>query len=99
MDTRRAFNAKMLGTLMAYGLVETAFALPGVQRAELDVDIGLEATGRTIPYEWVVVSHIGGEAQRALRAVKARQRARIEKRGSEALAVSNRPQIENASVK
>lgn len=77
---------------LAFGeLIEGAFRqaqlsghLEGL-KAELDVEIGVEATGRSIPYEWVVVSYITGEAQRALRAVRSRQAARLAKQGTPTL--------------
>ena len=54
--------------------VEAALALDGVKGVPIDVDIGLEATGKTIPYEWTVTSYLEGRAQRALRKlVSARQ--------------------------
>lgn len=33
-----------------------------VKMIEVDLDIGLEATGKGIPYEWLVINHAGGEA-------------------------------------
>lgn len=39
----------------------------GAHSVEIDVDIGLEATGKTIAYEWTVTSYLSGRAERALR--------------------------------
>lgn len=49
---------------MAYAQqVATVFASqPETKALEVDVDIGLEATGKTIPYEWLVINHSGVEA-------------------------------------
>lgn len=38
---------------------------------EVDTDIGLEATGKAIPYTWMVVNHIQGEAQTPLKKLRA----------------------------
>jgi hypothetical protein len=83
--TGEVIQAPNLILPLAYGeLVEGAFkqaSNQGIERmqAELDVEIGVEATGRSIPYEWVVISYVTGEAQRALRAVRKRQAARLAK--------------------
>jgi hypothetical protein len=37
---------------------------------EVDTDIGVEATGKTIPYTWVVVNHIEGEAVTPLKLLR-----------------------------
>lgn len=39
----------------------------GAHQVEIDVDIGIEATGKVIPYEWTVTSYLSGRAERALR--------------------------------
>jgi hypothetical protein len=54
--------------------IEAALAMEGVTSVPLDVDIGLEKTGRTIPYEWTVTSYLEGRAQRALRQMVASRR-------------------------
>lgn len=42
--------------------VEAAFKInPGTLAVEIDIDIGVEATGKAIPYEWMVTSHLEGE--------------------------------------
>lgn len=38
--------------------------------AEVDVDIGIEATGKTIPYEWVIIAFTEGAAVNVLRRLK-----------------------------
>lgn len=53
--------------------VEVALA-SGAEAAHLDVDIGLEATGKTIPYEWTVTSYLEGRAERAMRALRGSRR-------------------------
>lgn len=37
---------------------------------KMDVDIGLEATGKTIPYEWTVHTYYRGKAERAMRSMR-----------------------------
>ena len=74
----------------AFGItIETALA--GLKRdggeAELtiDCDIGLEATGRPIAYEWIVIYYREGKAQKAMRDVTARQNARLARQGKIAI--------------
>lgn len=75
----------------AFGItVETAIA--GLKREPaddaqltIDCDIGLEATGRTIQYEWIVIYYREGKAQKAMRDVTARQNARLARQGKLAL--------------
>lgn len=51
--------------------VKTAFdADPNIKVVELDCDIGLEATGKTIPYEWVVVAFREGEEMAVLKRLR-----------------------------
>lgn len=38
-------------------------------RVQMDVDIGLSPTGKSIPYEWAIVTYLEGRAQRAVRAI------------------------------
>lgn len=40
---------------------------------EVDTDVGLEATGKAIPYTWVVVNHIEGEQQTPLKALRSKR--------------------------
>jgi hypothetical protein len=71
----------------AFGItIETALAgLKGNFNGEghdaaqltIDCDIGLESTGRPIPYEWVVIYYREGKAQKAMRDARARREARI----------------------
>lgn len=37
---------------------------------EVDTDIGVEATGKSIPYTWMVTNHIEGEAQTPLKKLR-----------------------------
>jgi hypothetical protein len=46
--------------------IEAALALDPDSRPMFDVDIGLEATGRTIPYAWTVISHLRQRSSSAL---------------------------------
>ena len=41
-----------------------------VKVIEVDTDIGLEATGKTIPYEWVVIAHVEGKEMSPLKRLK-----------------------------
>lgn len=58
-------------------LIEEAFSA-GAQRAFMDIELGLEATGRTIPYAYTVTAYGGrdSESRRAVRAIRARQEQR-----------------------
>lgn len=78
----------------AFGLtIEAAIAGMGQSdpenhdRAEItiDCDIGLEATGRPIPYEWIVIYYREGKAQKAMREVRARSEARLARQAHKAL--------------
>lgn len=40
---------------------------PAVKMVEIDLDIGLEATGKALPYTWIVIQHIEGEAFEPMR--------------------------------
>jgi len=44
-----------------------------IKLVELDCDIGLEATGKTIPYEWVVTAYIEGQEMARLKALRNRR--------------------------
>lgn len=58
-------------------LVEQAFQ-DGAERAFLDLELGVEATGRSIPYAYTVTTYGGrdNEARRMVKAIRARQEAR-----------------------
>ena len=43
---------------------------PTIKLAEVDCDIGLEATGKTIPYEWVVIAFREGVEMAVLKRLK-----------------------------
>lgn len=43
----------------------------GANHVELDVDIGIAASGGNIPYEWTVTSYLSGKAERALGRMRA----------------------------
>lgn len=55
---------------MAYAeKIEACFAM-GVKTVEVDCDVGLEATGKTIPYEWVVIAYREGQEMDVLRRIR-----------------------------
>jgi hypothetical protein len=58
-------------------LLKQAFA-GGTNHVLLDLEIGLQATGKAIPYRWTVRAYGGasGEAQRIVAGIRARQEAR-----------------------
>lgn len=65
-------NATAIYVSAAYAeQVKAMLSQDGVQALEVDIDVGLEATGKTIPYEWVVVSWRKGEEMPALKRLKA----------------------------
>lgn len=43
---------------------------PDIKVIEVDTDIGLEATGKTIPYEWIIIAYREGEEMAALKRLK-----------------------------
>lgn len=57
---------------MAYAMKVAAVfkADPTIKVVEIDCDIGLEATGKPIPYEWVVIAFREGEAMAILRRIR-----------------------------
>lgn len=56
---------------MAYAeQVATIFAQGEVNTVEIDCDIGIEATGKTIPYEWVVIAFREGEQMDVLKRLR-----------------------------
>lgn len=62
---------------MAYAEKVKALFLanPDIKIIEVDTDIGLEATGKTIPYEWVISAFIEGEEMAVLKRLRtSRQR-------------------------
>lgn len=44
-----------------------------VEVIQVDTDIGLEATGKTIPYSWYVCNHVEGVEQTPLRALRGKR--------------------------
>lgn len=55
---------------MAYAEKIAACFGMGVKTVEVDCDIGLEATGKTIPYEWVVIAFREGQEMDVLRSIR-----------------------------
>lgn len=54
--------------------VEAAFKMnPDATSIQMDIDIGVEVTGKSIPYEWTVTSHIKGEASNILADLRQRR--------------------------
>ena len=43
---------------------------PSIKVVEVDCDVGLEATGKTIPYEWVIVAYREGAEMAVLKRLK-----------------------------
>lgn len=41
-----------------------------LKTVEIDCDVGLEATGKTIPYTWVIVQHVEGQAFEPLKRLR-----------------------------
>jgi hypothetical protein len=60
-------------------LVGQAF-ISGAERILLDLEIGLQSTGKAIPYRWTVRAYgtASGEAQRLVAAIRSRQEARAQ---------------------
>lgn len=82
LDTGEIKTASVLILPRAAGdLIEQAFALGG-ERILLDLELGVEATGRTIPYTYTVTAYGSreSESQRMVRAIRARQDARQRQR-------------------
>lgn len=51
--------------------VETMFlADKEMKIVEVDVDVGLEATGKTIPYEWVIVAFLEGDEMAVMKRLR-----------------------------
>lgn len=65
--------------------VRSALQLDGVTMAEIDVEIGVENTGKTIPYEWAVHSFVDGAEINALKAIRNRRQSRHSKHVATAL--------------
>lgn len=56
---------------MAYAeKIKATFDGLNVRTVEVDCDIGLEATGKTIPYEWVVIAFREGQEMDALKRIR-----------------------------
>lgn len=54
--------------------IKAMFAVDeSLKMVEVDTDIGVEATGKAIPYTWAVVNHIEGADQTPLKALKAKR--------------------------
>jgi len=56
---------------MAYAeKIKAVLDMGDIKTVEVDCDIGLEATGKTIPYEWVVVAFREGQEMDALKRIR-----------------------------
>lgn len=60
---------------------------------EMDIDIGIESTGKAIPYEWTVTSYLSGRAERQLRQLRNSRRI-----GQAAPGVAERAALERQSL-
>lgn len=70
-----AILPRAFGTMIENALADCE---PGEKMdLRIDCDIGLEATGRSIPYEWIVIYYHEGKAQKAMREIRSRRDARI----------------------
>lgn len=60
---------------MAYAeKIETIFKMDEtIKVAEIDCDVGLEATGKTIPYEWVITAYVEGAEMAVLKNLRNRR--------------------------
>jgi len=66
-------SAVYLPNAAAEALKAQFAADPDVKLIEIDMDVGLEATGKTIPYSWYVANHVEGQAATPLKALKSRR--------------------------
>ena len=66
-------EASMVYFPMAYAeKIKAVFkSSPDIRAIEVDCDVGLEATGKTIPYEWVVIAFREGEEMAVLKKIAA----------------------------
>lgn len=55
---------------MAFAEQVSAAIDMGATAVQLDIDIGVIATGKPIPYEWTVTSYLEGRAERAIRQIR-----------------------------
>ena len=70
--TGEIFTAPQAILPKAYGMeIANAFRDLGVTTAALGVTIGLQITGRTIPYQWIVRNHMPSPVQREISAITA----------------------------
>jgi hypothetical protein len=58
--------------------IAAARAQEGVSLVNVDVDIGVEATGKTIPYEWTVTAYLEGKAENAIKALRDRRKPQLQ---------------------
>jgi hypothetical protein len=79
-------------------LVGQAF-VSGAERILLDLEIGLQSTGKAIPYRWTVRAYgtASGEAQRLVAAIRSRQEARANAR--EPARIENQPGLPMEPIK
>lgn len=65
------FTSVYMPTAYAEKLAGLFEADKSIRMIEVDCDIGLEATGKTIPYEWVCIAFREGEEMQPLRRLRA----------------------------
>jgi hypothetical protein len=68
--------------------IEMAVATNPGAIIDIDVDIGVEATGKGIPFEWTVTSFINGAAERAMRAMRNRRPTALSSEAMQRLSLS-----------
>lgn len=57
-----ASSSAFLPTSYSDAVLAQFKADPNLRAVEVDMDLGIEATGKPIPYEWLVIDHMGGDA-------------------------------------
>jgi hypothetical protein len=87
-------HGSFTATIRATGeLIEASSAIPpqayaakverllglGVEKVEVDIDVGLQATGRNIPYRWYASDYAESEEREQARQIQHRQAARSAK--------------------
>ena len=76
--TGEIIQATMVYLPMAYARqVAMAFSDETVKLVELDLDIGVEATGKSIPYEWTCTSFVSGTESNILTRLRNRRKPQL----------------------
>lgn len=78
LDTGETTNATTVYFPMAYAeQVAATLVDPAVTMLQIDVDIGVEATGKAIPYEWTVTAFLSEREASVLTMLRNRRQARL----------------------